>query len=287
MLGIYLIGLRGALEASLVVCLLAAYLVRTGRREALRPVLAGAGAAVSGCLAFGCVLEFGPRELTFGARALLGGSLSVLAAVLVTWTFFALRRAERYGGREPGAGVVAATAFLAVGREGLETARFLWASVRAAMDEAGSALPLGGLLLGIATAALVGWLCCRGARLLVRPAWFSTAVGGLLVAVAAGMCAYGVRELQTAGVVGGLADLAFDVSGAVPRDGLLGTVVTGVFNFAPDPTVLQITVWALYPVPALALILSPVGFGRSGPSGRVEEQKATDEKAESGAGAGG
>lgn len=33
-----------------------------------------------------------------------------------------------------------------------------------------------------------------------------------------------------------------------------------MFNFQPDPTVLQVTVWLLYLVPALALFLAPVGF---------------------------
>ncbi|MFI6102644.1 iron uptake transporter permease EfeU [Streptomyces sp. NPDC093595] len=293
MFGNYLIGLREGLEASLVVCILVAYLVKTGRRDALRPVWAGVGIAAGLSLAFGCVLEFGSQELTFEAQELLGGSLSILAVVLVTWMVFWMRRtarhlkAELHGRLDEalrlGTGAVVATAFLAVGREGLETALFVWASVRAAADEAGSAEPLTGVLLGIATAVLLGWLFYRGA-VRIDLARFFTWTGGMLVVVAAGVLAYGVHDLQEARFLGGLADKAFDVSTAVPPDSWYGTLLKGVFNFQPDPTVLQVTVWALYLVPALALFLAPVGFGRSV---GVEEQKATDEKAGSGSRPGG
>ncbi|WP_336318267.1 iron uptake transporter permease EfeU [Streptomyces lavendofoliae] len=293
MFGNYLIGLREGLEASLVVCILVAYLVKTGRRDALRPVWAGIGIAVGLSLAFGCVLEFGSQELTFEAQELLGGSLSILAVGLVTWMVFWMRRtarhlrAELHGRLDAalrlGTGALVATAFLAVGREGLETALFVWASVRAATDEAGSVEPLTGVLLGIATAVVLGWLFYRGA-LRIDLTRFFTWTGGMLVVVAAGVLAYGVHDLQEARFLDGLADKAFDVSATVPPDSWYGTLLKGVFNFQPDPTVLQVTVWALYLVPALALFLSPVGFGRSV---GVEEQKATDEKAgsESGGGA--
>ncbi len=55
-----------------------------------------------------------------------------------------------------GTGALVATAFLAVGREGLETALFVWASVHAASD--GTPRPLIGVALGLATAVLLGWL---------------------------------------------------------------------------------------------------------------------------------
>ncbi|MFE3327393.1 iron uptake transporter permease EfeU [Streptomyces sp. NPDC059176] len=286
MFGNYLIGLREGLEASLVVCILVAYLVKTGRKDALRPIWIGIGVACGLSLSFGAALEFGSQELTFEAQELLGGSLSILAVGLVTWMVFWMRRTARHlkaelhgkldSALQMGTGALVATAFLAVGREGLETALFVWASVRASSD--GTTGPLVGVLLGIATAIVLGWLFYRGA-LRINLAKFFTWTGGMLVVVAAGVLAYGVHDLQEARFLGGLADKAFDVSATIPPDSWYGTLLKGVFNFQPDPTVVQLSVWALYLVPTLALFLAPVGFGRSV---RVEKQKATDENAGSG-----
>ncbi|MEU8621951.1 iron uptake transporter permease EfeU [Streptomyces sp. NPDC048623] len=286
MFGNYLIGLREGLEASLVVCILIAYLVKTGRRDALRPIWIGIGVAVGLSLAFGAGLEFGSQELTFEAQELLGGSLSIIAVVLVTWMVFWMRRTARHlkaelHGRldaalQMGTGALVATAFLAVGREGLETALFVWASVRASSD--GTYAPLAGVILGLLTAVLLGWLFYRGA-LKINLAKFFTWTGGMLVVVAAGVLAYGVHDLQEARFLGGLENKAFDISATIPPDSWYGTLLKGVFNFQPDPTVVQITVWALYLIPTLAIFLAPVG---SGPSRRVEKQRATetDEKAD-------
>ncbi|WP_103544484.1 iron uptake transporter permease EfeU [Streptomyces sp. SM1] len=272
----YLIGLREGLEASLVVCILIAYLVKTGRRDALKPVWAGIGVAVALALGFGCALEFGSQELTFEAQEALGGSLSILAVCLVTWMVFWMRRTARHLKAElhgkldaalaMGTGALVLTAFLAVGREGLETALFVWASVHAAGD--GSPRPLIGVALGLATAVLLGWLFYRGA-LRIDLARFFTWTGALLVVVAAGVLAYGVHDLQEADWLPGLTSLAFDVSGTVPPDSWYGTLLKGVFNFQPDPTVLQVTVWLLYLVPTLALFLAPVGFASG--KGKVKE----------------
>ncbi|MFE0776353.1 FTR1 family protein [Streptomyces sp. NPDC058861] len=316
MLGTYLFGLREGLEAGLIVFVLVAYLAGSGRRNAAGPVLAGAGAAVGVSLALGAALEFGPREPTPEARELIAGTLSIAAAALLTRTVFRTGRALRgpedgtpgagAEGSAPGAGtgnaasgagtgagdvtlgagagVSAVTAFLAVGREGPETAPFVWSSVRAASPSSagGSFEPLTWVLLGLLTAALLGLLLHR---VVVRtgPAGPSARTGGALLVMTAGVLASGVRDLQEARLLGGLADTAFDVSSAVPPDGWSGTFLGGALAFQPDPTVLQVTVWALYPVLALALFLSPIG---SGPSARVKKQKATDEQAEGGASAG-
>jgi high-affinity iron transporter len=278
--GNYLIGLREGLEASLVVCILIAYLVKTDRKDALKPIWMGIGVAIALALGFGCALEFGSQELTFEAQEALGGSLSIVAVGLVTWMVFWMRRTARHLKSElhgrldaalaMGTGALVATAFLAVGREGLETALFVWASVHAASD--GTPRPLIGVALGLATAVLLGWLFYRGA-LKINLAKFFTWTGGMLVVVAAGVLAYGVHDLQEADWIPGLRNLAFDISGTIPPDSWYGTLLKGVLNFQPDPTVLQVTVWALYLVPTLAIFLAPVGFASG--KGKV---KAPDEQ---------
>jgi high-affinity iron transporter len=280
--GNYLIGLREGLEASLVVCILIAYLVKTDRKDALKPIWMGIGVAIALALGFGCALEFGSQELTFEAQEALGGSLSIVAVGLVTWMVFWMRRTARHLKSElhgrldaalaMGTGALVATAFLAVGREGLETALFVWASVHAASD--GTPRPLIGVALGLATAVLLGWLFYRGA-LKINLAKFFTWTGGMLVVVAAGVLAYGAHDLQEADWIPGLRDLAFDISGTIPPDSWYGTLLKGVLNFQPDPTVLQVTVWALYLVPTLAIFLAPVGFASGKGKVKVPDEQGS------------
>ncbi|MGW0900004.1 iron uptake transporter permease EfeU [Streptomyces goshikiensis] len=264
----YLIGLREGLEASLVVCILVAYLVKTGRKDKLAPLWAGVGLAAAVSLGFGAALEFGTQELTFQAQEAIGGSLSIIAVGLVTWMVFWMKRTARHLKTElhgkldaalaMGTGALVTTAFLAVGREGLETSLFVWRSVKAAGD---GAAPLVGVLLGIASAIALGWLFYRGA-LKINLAKFFKWTGGMLVVVAAGVLAYGVHDLQEADFLPGLANKAFDISESVPPDSWYGTLLKGTFNFQPDPTWLQVVVWVLYLVPTLLLFFAPQRPGR-------------------------
>ncbi|MET9961499.1 iron uptake transporter permease EfeU [Streptomyces sp. NPDC006326] len=262
----YLIGLREGLEASLVVCILIAYLVKTGNKDKLAPLWLGVGLAAALSLAFGAALEFGTSELTFQAQEAIGGSLSIVSVGLVTWMVFWMKRTARHLKSElhgkldaalaMGTGALVTTAFLAVGREGLETSLFVWRSVHAAGDGAG---PLVGVLLGIGSSILLGWLFYRGA-LKINLSRFFTWTGGMLIVVAAGVLAYGVHDLQEAEFLPGLMNRAFDVSAAIPPDSWYGTLLKGTFNFQPDPTWLQVAVWALYLVPTVLLFLGVQRF---------------------------
>ncbi|MGW2546663.1 iron uptake transporter permease EfeU [Kitasatospora sp. NPDC001574] len=272
MFGNYLIGLREGLEASLVVCILIAYLVKTGRRDKLPPVWAGVGAAVALSMAFGAVLQYGSTQLTFEAQEALGGTLSIVAVGLVTWMVFWMRRTARHLKAElhgrldaalaMGTAALVVTAFLGVGREGLETALFIWSAVQATDDGYN---PIIGAALGLLTAVVLGWLFYRGA-LRINLARFFTWTGAMLVVVAAGVLAYGVHDLQEAGWLPGLRSRAFDISSGIPKDSWYGTLLKGVFNFQPDPTVLQLVVWAAYLVPTLAIFLNVFGGRRTKPA---------------------
>jgi high-affinity iron transporter len=259
----YLIGLREGLEAALVVSILVAYLVKAGRRDRLAPVWVGVLAAVALSLVFGALLTFSSSQLGFQAQEAFGGTLSIIAVGFVTWMVFWMRRTARSLSTElrgkmqaalaMGTGALVLTSFLAVGREGLETALFIWSAVQATGQ---STSPVVGAALGLLSAVVLGYLFYKGA-VRINLATFFRWTGLVLVVVAAGVLAYGVHDLQEAGVLPGLNALAFDVSGAVPPDSWYGTLLKGTVNFSPATTWLQAIAWLGYVVPVLALFLKP------------------------------
>ena len=264
MLANYLIGLREGLEATLVVVILVAYLVKSDRRELLPGIWAGVAVAVGVSLAFGALLTFGPRGLSFEAQEAIGGTLSIVSVGFVTWmVMWMARSAGTLSGdlkgqvdRAAGAGRASlmVVAMLAVGREGLETALFLWAATQAAAGGGSTAGPLVGAALGIATAVVLGYLFYKGA-VKINLTMFFKWTGAILIVVAAGVLAYGVHDLQEAGILPGLNSLAFDVSNAIPPGSWLGTLLKGTLNFSPATTWLQAVVWVMYVAVTMTLFL--------------------------------
>jgi high-affinity iron transporter len=155
---------------------------------------------------------------------------------------------------ELGAVAVVVMALLAVGREGLETMAFFYANVRTA--ESGVTEPLIGFIVGIVAAIILGWLIYRGA-LRFNLGRFFQVTGVLLVFVAAGILAYGLHDLQEAGVLPGLNTLAFDLSGPMPEDSWYGALAKGLLNYSAQTTVLQAVVWLAYVAVVLTLFLMP------------------------------
>ncbi|MGV8884591.1 MAG: iron uptake transporter permease EfeU [Microbacteriaceae bacterium] len=264
MLANFLIGLREGLEAALVVGILIAYVVKLGRRDVLPRIWLGVGLAVTLSLTLGAVLTFGAYGLSFAARELIGGILSIIATAFVTWMIFWMLRAARGLSGELRANVdshlsgagwgLVIVAFLAVGREGIETALFIWAAVQASGS---TTFPLLGAALGIATAIVLGWLIYRGV-LRINLTKFFTYTGIFLIVVAGGVLAYGVHDLQEAGFLPGLTNLAFDVSRIVPPSSWYGTLLKGIFNFSPATTWLEAVAWVAYVVPVLTIFISTV-----------------------------
>jgi high-affinity iron transporter len=257
----YLIGLREGLEAGLVVSILIAYLVKVGRRDRLALVGLGVALAVAVSVGFGALLTYTSTSLLsdYKSQEIFGGTMSAIAVVFVTLMVFWMRktargmRAELDGklgtALQVGAIAVALTAFLAVGREGLETALFFWSAVQAAGTTTDPVLGFG---LGIATAVVLAWLLYRRSVKLNLAKFFTWTGAGLIV-VAAGVLGYAVHDLQEGGVIPGLNSLAFDVSNQISLGSWYGSLLKGVFNFTPQTTWVQAIVWVLYIVPVMTL----------------------------------
>lgn len=262
MLANYLIGLREGLEAVLVVSILVAYLVKTGRRDRLGAIWTGVFAAVVLSVGIFALLTATSNQLSFKQQELFGGVMSIIAVGFVTWMIFWMRRTARQltselRGRidaavQLGTRALIGTAFLAVGREGLETALILWSQA----TTSDTAVPIVGAVLGLLTSVGLGYLIYRGS-LKINLSKFFTWTGGALVVVAAGILAYGVHDLQEARVLPGLNSLAFDVSAQIPPGSWYGTLLKGTLNFSPATTWLEAAAWLLYALPVMYFFLRP------------------------------
>jgi high-affinity iron transporter len=291
-----LIGLREGLEAGLVVSILLAALRKTGdgqRKGASTPVWLGVLGAVMVAGSFAAVLTFSTSVLSSAAQEAVGGVLSVLAVGLVTAMIFWMRRtaatlsAHLRGEVEQavaiGAGALALTAFLAVGREGLETTLFLWTAAKAS----GSTLsPLVGAGLGLAAAVILCWLLYQRAVRMNLGKFFNRTAPALIV-IAAGVLAYGLGDLQEAGWLPGAQWVAFDLTAHIDPNSWWVSIITGVTELAPKMTVLQVVAWVVYLGVVLYLF---VAAGRSIDAQRAAQRAAatapaTGETAETAEGA--
>jgi high-affinity iron transporter len=109
-----------------------------------------------------------------------------------------------------------------------------------------------GALLGLATAAALGYLLHRGALKVNLGKFFSWS-GAALILIAGGVLAYAVHDFQEAGLLPGLHTLAFDISAAVPPSSWYGTLLKGTLNFSPATTWFEAAAWLLYVPPVMYL----------------------------------
>ena len=282
-----LIALREGLEAALVVSIIVAYLVKSDRRDALPKLWIGVGLAALLPLATGAILTWGPKTLTFQAQEILGGLLSFVAVGLVTWMIFWMGKNARelkgelegslsrtLAGDGSGWGVVW-IAVVAVGREGVETALFIWATVRSSI-ESSTMQTTAGVVTGLALAIVLGVLIYQGAVRINFRIFFAT-TGYFLVVVAAGIVAYGVGDFQEAGVLPGIMSHAWDLSAHLPDSTSplywLYVLLQAMFQLNLQPTVLQVVGWCLYIVPVLVLLTLQIRGPRPSPRQEIAADK--------------
>ena len=204
-----LIMLREGFEAALVVAIVFAYLRKLERLDLARPVWAGVAAAAAISIAIGVIVHVTIGELEGAARLRAFAAVSFVAACVLTWMIFWMRRQSRLikGDLEhrvdqalaatPCRVRAALVAFLAVLREGIEAALFL---IAAATEESGRDVLIGGFI-GLALAGVLAYLVYWGGRSLPMRLFFKV-TGVVLIVFAAGLLARTVLYLQSAGDLG-------------------------------------------------------------------------------------
>ncbi|PSR67588.1 iron permease [Nocardia sp. MDA0666] len=267
-----LICLREGLEAGLVVTILLAAVRKTStpqRPVSATPVWLGLLGAVSVAASFAAVLTYSTSVLSNSGQEIVGGTLSVIAVGLVTAMVFWMRRtAASLSGQlrgevaratAIGAGALAITAFMAVGREGLESTLFVWTAVKASGT---TVAPLVGAALGFAAAVVLCWLLYRQSVKLNLGVFFNRTALALIV-IAAGVLSYGLGDLQDANILPGRHWVAFDLSAHIDPNSWWVSIITGITELTPRMTVLQVVAWVVYLAVVIPLFIRA---GRQAPA---------------------
>jgi len=264
MLATLVIGLREGLEASLIVGIIAAFLKQSNRPDALRAVWAGVGAAVAVCLAVGVGLQAVSSGLPQRQQEMLECVVAAIAVAMITYMVLWMRAHSRglkadlqnaAGGAlaRGSAAALVVMAFLAVIREGFETAVFLLAAFQSTVSPVQAAI---GVVLGIALAVGLGYLIYRGGVRLNLSRFFRI-TGVVLVLVAAGLVMSTLRAAYEAGWLTVGQQTAVDLT-AVSRPGSVQeSLLTGMLGIRGTLPVVEVVAYLLYAVPLLAVVLWP------------------------------
>ena len=262
MIPAFLITLREGIEAALIVGIVAAYLVKIGRRDALSKVWVGVIAAIVLSVVVGVAVIATIGRLPLVVQETIEGIAAILAVIVLTWMLFWMRRQGRAMKGELEHGVdlalangsvlaLAGLAFVSVAREGLETVLFMAAVVSATGVGPGPAI---GAVAGLALAVAIGLaFFVAGVRIDLRR--FFSITGTLLIFVAAGLCGFAVHEFGEAGLIEN-SGAVFDLSAVLPETSPLGTLLAGMFGYRAAPTPFELVAYLGYLVPVIVLFVA-------------------------------
>ena len=259
----FLIMLREGIEAALIVGIIAAYLKQIGQQSAMPKVWAGVLLAVLLCAVAGVGLELANAEFPQKVQEVFEAVVGLAAVGILTGMVFWMKQVARsikatlHGSidaaiAEGGGIALIGMAFFAVAREGLESVVFLIASFQ---QDVGIEAPIGAAL-GLALAVVIGAaITYGGAR--INLGRFFRWTGIFVLFVAAGLLAGAVRSLHEAGLWNGLQTIAFDLSPVLPADGVLGTLLAGIFGYQEAPAIGEVLAYLIFLLPMLFLFIAP------------------------------
>ena len=257
----FFIGLREGLEAALIVGIIAAYLVKLERRDALRGVWVGVGAAIAISIVAGIAVVATVGRLPLVVQETIEGLAAVIAVVVLTWMLFWMRRQGRAmkGELERGVDValaggsilaLAGLAFVSVAREGLETVLFLYAIGSSSGPVIETLLAA---LAGLVAAAAIGWaIFAAGIRIDLRR--FFNITGIVLIFVSAGLVSFAVHEFGEAGLITNIGAVV-DLGDVLPESSPLGALLAGMFGYRSAPTPLEVVAYLAYLIPVLTIFM--------------------------------
>jgi len=273
-LATFVIGLREGLEAALIVGIVAAFVRQRGRPDVLSRIWWGVALAVALCVAVAVGLQVLSANLPQQQQEALETIVGFAAVAMVSYMVIWMQRHARAlrGQLEAATGQALATgsawalvlmAFLAVLREGLETAVFLLATFQASENAGLAGL---GATAGIALSVFIGWGLFRGA-LHIDLARFFRATSAVLVLVAAGLVMTSLHTAHEAGWLNTGQQTVLNLTWLVQPGSIQAAVLTGMLGIQPRPTQVETLAWLAFVALGIPFVLWPQrGSSKRSPS---------------------
>jgi high-affinity iron transporter len=259
MLPTYLLSLREGIEAALIIGIVLGALSKIRRSDLSPAVWLGTLSAIGVSILTAVILTAFGMSLEERAEQIFEGITMLIAAGILTWMIFWMRKQARFLKSELEAGVNKAAAstgrramfwlaFVAVVREGVELALFITAAFFAGDQSqltSNIIQTLAGTILGLGTAALLGWtLFATAVRLDLRR--FFQVTGILLILFAAGLVAHGVHEFNEVGWIPSVIEHVWDVNAIVDENSVPGQLLKTLFGYNGNPSLTEMIAYFVY-----------------------------------------
>ncbi|MBN2117695.1 MAG: FTR1 family protein [Anaerolineales bacterium] len=259
MLPTYLLSLREGLEAALIIGIVLGALAKIRRGDLSPAVWLGALSAVGVSIVSAVLLTSFGMSLAGESEQIFEGITMLIAAGILTWMIFWMGKQARFlkGELEAGVNKAAAStgkrsmfwlAFIAVVREGIELALFVTAAFFVGDQSQVTRKiveTLAGTILGLGTAALLGWtLFATTIRLDLRR--FFQVTGFLLILFAAGLVAHGVHEFNEVGWIPAVVEHVWDVNAIVDENSVPGQLLKTLFGYNGNPSLTEMIAYFIY-----------------------------------------
>jgi high-affinity iron transporter len=260
MLASYLLSLREGLEAALIIGIVLGVLLKLKRTDLNGVIWRGVGLAVLLSFFAAIALNLLGMEFEGTGEQIFEGVAMLLAAGVLTWMILWM---QNHGGSlkseieqqtnqatlENGQKTLFALAFLAVFREGIELALFLLA----ARLTSSPLQTLSGALLGLLSAAILGWVLFTSTMKLSLRGFFS-ATNILLIVFAAGLVGLGIHEFNEAGLIPSVIEHVWDINGILSDKSQMGLLLKALVGYNGNPSLTEVAAYLVY----LAVIISLV-----------------------------
>src|SRR5919109_1005216 len=257
----FVVTLREAFEAALLLGIVYAYLDRVGARAQYHWVTLGAVLGLVASVAAGVAVGFLSGPLLDLGPDLVAAAVMFVAVALLTWHGWWMRQHARAikgdvqrrideARATQRLWIVSLVAFTGVFREGAETVLFLW-GLMSQTTISGWGGVTGGVL-GVASAAVLGWAIFRGGRQLSLPRFFA-ATSMLLVVVAAGLFSTGIGKLIGLGFIPASEPL-WDTSWLLADDSMVGGFLSGLTGYRARPSLPEVIAYVVYLIAAGLLL---------------------------------